>query len=175
VLLAPDTISIRPLAPDDDVEALTGMLHRAYAVLGAMGLNYTAVDQTPEVTRKRLGHGVGLAAVEPGGRIVGTLVYNPPAGPDSPKWLTPWLRRPDVAHFGQFAVEPALQKRGIGGRLMDAVEDMARAAGARELALDTAEPALHLIASYERRGYRFIEYAQWEGKRYRSVIMSKTL
>jgi GNAT superfamily N-acetyltransferase len=80
-----------------------------------------------------------------------------------------------VAHVGQFAVEPALRKRGIGGRLMDAAEELARAAGARELALDTAEPALHLIDLYGRRGFRLIEYAQWRGKRYRSVIMSKTL
>jgi hypothetical protein len=58
---------------------------------------------------------------------------------------------------------------------MAAVEDLACAADASELALDTAEPALHLIDWYERRGYRFIEYVQWRGKRYRSVIMSKTL
>ena len=30
----------------DDAEALTDLLHRAYAELGAMGLNYTAVDQS---------------------------------------------------------------------------------------------------------------------------------
>jgi len=171
----PDTISIRPLGPDDDVEALTDVLHRAYAVLGAKGWNYTAIDQTSEVTRKRLADGVGLAAVDAAGRVVGTVTFHPPPGPDAPAWLSPWLSRPDVAHFGQFAVEPALQGRGIGARLMDAVEQMARAAGARELALDTAEPALHLIDWYGRRGYRFIEYAQWRGKRYRSVIMSKTL
>ena len=167
----PDTISIRPLGPDDSVEELTALLHRAYAVLGAMGLNYTAVDQTCEVTRKRIAGGVALVAVDVRGCIVGTALFKAPGG----ELGSPWLRRPEVAHVGQFAVEPALQKHGIGGRLMDAVEDMARTAGARELALDTAEPALHLIDLYGRRGYRFIEYAQWKGKRYRSVIMSKTL
>jgi GNAT superfamily N-acetyltransferase len=171
VSVTPDTVSIRPLGADDDVEALTALLHRAYAALGAMGLNYTAVDQTSEVTHKRIADGLGLAAIDAGGRIVGTLVFYPPGKQSG----SPWLKRPEVAHFGQFGVEPALQKRGIGSRLMDAVEDMARAASARELALDTAEPALHLIDLYARRGYRFIEYAQWRGKRYRSVIMSKTL
>jgi len=170
VSAAADTISIRPLGPDDSVEALTDLLHRAYAVLGALGLNYTAVDQTAEVTRKRLARGVGLAAVDADGRILGTLVLYPRGQGGSP-----WLSRPDVAHFGQFGVEPKLQKRGIGNRLMDAVEGMARGAGARELALDTAEPARHLIDWYSRRGYRSIEYAQWRGKHYRSVIMSKAL
>ena len=47
--------------------------------------------------------------------------------------------------------------------------------GAAELALDTSEGADHLIAWYERIGFRIVEYAQWKGKRYRSVIMSKTL
>jgi hypothetical protein len=31
--------------PNDSFEELTGLLHRAYASLGAMGFNYTAVDQ----------------------------------------------------------------------------------------------------------------------------------
>jgi len=171
VSATPDTISIRPLGRDDDVEALTDMLHRSYAALGAKGWNYTAVDQTPEVTRERFAGGIGLAATDQAGRIVGTLVFYPPGKQSG----SPWLKRPEVAHFGQFGVEPPLQKRGIGSRLMDAAEDMARDAGARELALDTAEPALHLIDWYSRRGYRFIEYAQWRGKRYCSVIMSKTL
>ncbi len=167
----PDTISIRPLGSDDDVEVLTELLHRAYAALGAMGLNYTAVDQTSQVTRRRIAGAVCLVAVGADGRIIGTVLFSAPGRQRG----SPWLERPEVAHFGQFAVEPARRKRGIGGRLMDAAEDMARAAGARELALDTAEPALHLIDLYARRGYRFIEYAHWRGKRYRSVIMSKTL
>jgi GNAT superfamily N-acetyltransferase len=171
VLATADTISIRALGPDDDLAALTDLLHRAYAVLGAKGWNYTAVDQTPEVTRKRITGGVCLVAVDAAGRMVGTALFKAPGG----ELGSPWLRRPEVAHVGQFAVEPSLQQRGIGGRLMNAIEDMARAAGARELALDTAEPALHLIELYGRRGFRFIEYAQWRGKRYRSVIMSKTL
>jgi GNAT superfamily N-acetyltransferase len=80
-----------------------------------------------------------------------------------------------VAHLGQFGVEPSLQRGGIGARLMAAVEEMARADGAREIALDTAEPAMHLIDWYARCGYRFIEYAQWKGNPYRSLVMSKAL
>jgi predicted N-acetyltransferase YhbS len=171
VSIAADVIAIRPIGPDDSIEELTALLHRSYAALGERGLNYTAVDQSVETTRKRLEGGVGFAAVDAQGRIVGTVVFYLPGHSGG----SPWLERPDVAHFGQFAVEPALQRRGIGSRLMGLVEEQARAAGAREMALDTAEPATHLIDYYRRRGYRLIEYAQWRGKRYRSAIMSKSL
>jgi GNAT superfamily N-acetyltransferase len=164
-------IAIRPIEADDNIDELTALLHRSYAALGNMGLNYTAVDQSPETTRKRLSRGFGFAAVDPQQRIVGTIVFYPPRRSAG----SPWLERPDVAHFGQFAVDPALQRCGIGSRLMDVVEQQAREVGAKEIALDTAEPAIHLIELYQRRGYRFIEYAQWRGKSYRSVIMSKSL
>jgi predicted N-acetyltransferase YhbS len=167
-----DAISIRPLGPDDSVEGLTELLHRAYAALGANGWNYTAVDQIVEVTHKRLAEGTCLVAVDRDGRMIGTIMYNPP---HTSYQGSPWLCRSDVAHLGQFGVEPSLQRGGIGARLMAAVEGMARADGAREIALDTAEPAVHLIDWYARCGYRFIEHAQWKGKRYRSVIMSKAL
>lgn len=42
---------------DADAEELTGLLHRAYAELGAQGLNFTAVDQDVEVTRERAAGG----------------------------------------------------------------------------------------------------------------------
>jgi hypothetical protein len=67
-----DAISVRRLATADSLEALTALLHRAYAPLGAMGLNYTAVDQTVEVTRKRCAAGTCFVAVD-GERIVGTV------------------------------------------------------------------------------------------------------
>jgi GNAT superfamily N-acetyltransferase len=171
VSTAAEAISIRPIGPDDSIEELTALLHRSYAVLGKMGLNYTAVDQGTRTTRMRLSGGVGFAAVDAQDRIVGTIVFYPPLHSKG----SPWLERAEVAHFGQLAVDPAVQRRGIGARLMELVEEQARATGAREIALDTAEPASHLIELYKRRGYRFIEYAQWRGKTYRSVIMSKSL
>ncbi len=87
----------------------------------------------------------------------------------------PWYDRPDVASIGQFGVEPGLQGKGLGRRLMAMAEELALASGAREIALDTAEPATHLVAWYKRLGYRHIEYAQWSHTNYRSVIMSKPL
>jgi len=171
VLTSPLAVTIRPLAPHDSIDGLTALLHRSYAMLGAMGLNYTAVDQTPEVTRSRIAGGRCLMAVDAADRVIGTVLFYPPGRTSG----SPWLSRPEVAKCAQFAVDPPFQKQGIGVRLTAAVEAEARAAHAKEIALDTAEPATHLIEWYCRRGYRFIEHVQWRSKRYRSVILSKSL
>jgi len=54
-------------------------------------------------------------------------------------------------------------------------EKQAIASGARELSLDTAEPATHLVDWYTRLGYRFIGHEQWSHTNYRSIMLSKTL
>lgn len=45
----------------------------------------------------------------------------------------------------------------------------------KELALDTAEQAQHLIALYAGFGYRHVGFVQWPGKVYRSFVLSKAL
>jgi hypothetical protein len=42
-----------------------------------------------------------------------------------------------------------------------------------ELALDTSEHAEALIAMNTRRGYRFIEYAQWDSVNHRRVLSKR--
>jgi len=44
-----------------------------------------------------------------------------------------------------------------------------------ELALNTSELATGLISMYMKKGYRFIEYVQWDDVNYQSVILSKAL
>ncbi|UJW84056.1 GNAT family N-acetyltransferase [Devosia sp. SL43] len=161
---------IRPLQPGDSIPALTQLLHRAYAPLAAQGLRYMATHQSDDVTRERVASGRCFVAVTDG-VICGTILYRPA---DRTKG-SPWYDRPDVASIGQFAVEPGLQSRGLGLRLMALAEDQCRADATPELALDTAEPATHLVSWYGRQGYRFIEHAQWGHTNYSSVIMSKTL
>ena len=149
---------------------LTALLHRAYAPLAAQGLRYMATHQSDGVTRQRVDEGECFVAVADG-TICGTIVFKDTVRTRG----CPWYDRDDVASFGQFAVEPDLQARGLGRRLLSLVEDRAAATGAREIALDTAEPATHLVGWYGRLGYCFIGHAQWRHTNYRSVIMSKTL
>jgi GNAT superfamily N-acetyltransferase len=165
-----DSVTLRPLLADDSLVELTDLLHRAYARLAGMGLRYMATHQSVDVTRKRVEQGQCFVALVDG-VICGTIVFKTIGQTRG----CPWYDRSDVASIGQFAVEPGLQGHGLGGKMMALAEERALATGARELALDTAEPAIHLIAWYTRLGYRHIDYADWGHTNYRSVIMSKTL
>ncbi len=162
---------IRRLEAADSIGELTALLHAAYAILGQLGFNYTAVDQSEAVTRDRIARGDCIVATD-ADRLIGTLTFMAPGR----CWPgTPLYQRPDVAVLGQFGVHPDYQRRGVGLLLLRESEQMAERWGASELALDTSEGADHLIDWYRRQGYRIVEQAQWENKTYRSVIMSKYL
>lgn len=163
-------LSIRPATAQDNITALTQLLHRAYQRLGNMGLRYMAVDQTEAVTQERMAQGTCLLAFYQGS-LCGTILLRNAQQTNG----CPWYNQPQVASIGQFAVDPDLQAQGIGWRLMQAAEQLARESGAKELALDTAEQAEHLVGWYQRLGYRFIETVQWGHTNYRSVILSLEL
>jgi GNAT superfamily N-acetyltransferase len=161
---------IRSLGPNDSLAELTQLLHRAYASLGAMGLNYTAVDQTPDVTAQRIAGGQ-CYVVEVGGKLVGTIV----AKPTYDKNVCEYFTRKGVATVHQFGVDPAMQGKGIGRMLLTACEEWASQQGFKELSMDTAEQAEHLIKLYANLGYKQVGFVQWPGKVYRSVVLSKAL
>lgn len=164
------SVTLRPLGPEDSIADLTALLHRAYARLARMGLRYKATDQSDAVTRARIAEGECYLALQ-NGVLCGTILIKDTRQTQG----CPWYDRPEVASLAQFAVEPGVQAQGLGRRLIGLAEDYAIASGAREIALDTAEPAVHLVEWYTRLGYRFIEYAQWGHTNYRSVILSKPL
>jgi len=166
-----DSLVIRPREPRDSYERMTEILHAAYARLAAMNLQYKAVDQPACVTQERAEDGECFVA-EIDGAMVGTITLRHPEDRPGP---TPWYERDDVAVFTQFAVDPVFQGQGIGDRMVATVETRARELGAAEIALDTAEPAKHLVVWYTRLGYRFVEYAQWGHTNYRTLILSKSL
>jgi GNAT superfamily N-acetyltransferase len=162
--------TVRLLNKTDSLNELTELLHRAYAALDEMGLNYTAVDQSVEQTAERIAAGICTVA-NVGNQLVGTIT----AVDSQPDGGCPWYQEPYVATADQFAVEPAFQGTGIGSALITWAETWAQQQHYTELAVDTAETADHLVAMYKRRGYQFIDFVQWPGKRYRSLVLSKTL
>jgi GNAT superfamily N-acetyltransferase len=170
-------ITIRPLAAGDCLTELTALLHASYASLAAQGWNFTAVDQSVEVTRQRLAEAQCFVA-ELAGRLVGTVAVRGPkpagevyiADPPPPLYTTP-----GTAILSQLAVHPDFRGQGVGEQLMDAAEGWALEQGFSKLALDTAEPAIALRRRYERRGYVAVGSVQWQGKTYASVLMTKAL
>ncbi len=169
--------TIRSLVASDCLIELTALLHASYASLAAQGWNFTAVDQSVDVTRSRLAGAQGFVA-ELDGRLVGTVAVRGPkpageayiADPPPPLYTTP-----GTAILSQLAVHPDCRGLGLGEQLIDAAEAWARAQGYAQIALDTAGPATALRRRYERRGYVTVGGVQWQGKTYASVLMAKPL
>jgi GNAT superfamily N-acetyltransferase len=155
---------------EDDIEALTDLLHVAYKQLADIGLRYLATHQDSTITQSRIQEGQCLIGILDD-RFVATITYYRPGL----KSGCAWYRKEGISTFGQFGVLPELQGYRVGSKLLDAVEDLALRDRCRELALDTAESAVHLHKCYEHRGYRIVDYTDWDDTNYRSVIMSKRL
>lgn len=171
-----DPIEIRPLREDDSFEAMTALLHRAYRPLAAAGMRFLASWQDAGVTRSRA-TGVGkwtlVACRGPGtaGEVVGCITIRN-ATCDNP---CEHYRRAGAMIMGQFAVEPSLQRSGLGSRLLSKAEALAVELGAVELLLDTSEHAAELIAFYTRRRYEPVGHTRWESVNYRSIVMRRSL
>ena len=165
-------VEFRLFSKDDSIEELTKLLNKSYKVLADMGLNYVAATQDSDITLRRIKGAYKCYIGIYKGEIISTICLYPP----SPSDVSSWYNKDFVAKIGQFAVSPELQKYGIGSKMMDIVEDEARnMENVKEIALDTAETAHHLIAFYRKRGYKYIETISWDMTNYNSVILSKAL
>lgn len=82
----------------------------------------------------------GLLTARSSGRILGSCELR---------------RRTDHAYFGMFAVDPALQTKGLGTQLLAQAERVAREEwGLGEIRLTVITARTDLIAWYQRRGFR---------------------
>lgn len=155
--------SIRPVRPDREADAVRALLHAAHAWNLAHGFNFTAADISAEELGPRLDPTRFWVAEGADGALLGTVEVKPDQDDDRD------LR------FHLLAVAPAMAGAGVGRALVAHAEDVARRAGARRLTLDTPEGHPWLPAFYRRLGYVPFGHVQWEGKRYRSVLMAKDL
>jgi GNAT superfamily N-acetyltransferase len=152
------------------VEELTNLLHRAYKRLADMGLNFIATFQSVEYTRNYFKKGE-CYILESAGKLAGTVFYYTTMWDDAPEIY----KQTDSVLIGKFAVEPELQNLGLGSKLMDFFESLARINNKKRVVLDTSEKALHLIDYYNKRGYIYELHWQWPDVNYKSVILSKEL
>ena len=165
------TPTVRPLHAGDDLHTLTALIHAAYAPHAARGLRFWGTHQSVDDTAKRFASGDGLVA-EVDGRAVGTVTLRRPQ-PASPVEA---YRDPFAWSLGQFAVAPAHKGRGVGRALHAFALRRAASLGARTMLVDTAAPALELIAMYRRWGYEPCGECDWRPlTNYLSVLMRRSL
>lgn len=165
--MAPD-LSVREFTPAD-AEALTAVLHRAYREHDDNGLNFTAATQTAATTLSRA-QGGGCWVVEESGTIVATVTVSLPPS-HALQELTPIAAEPGTGWLNQFAVDPALQGRGIASHLFRWGLDWAKAQGLTQVGIDTAQPATGLVQLYSHWGFEHRDVIHWDGKTYNSVVM----
>lgn len=165
-------LSVR-LFRDADAGPLTELLHAAYAELGAMGLNYTAVDQDAETTRERARGGQCWIA-EQSGQIIGTLTMSLPPS-EGLRELTAAACEHGCAWLNQVAVSPSARGRGVAADLWRRGRQWAFAQGASSIGVDTAVPADHLVRLYSSWGFAQVDTIHWPGKTYDSVVMIRSL
>ena len=82
---------------------------------------------------------------------------------------------PALAEVKRMFVQPGCRKRGIGAKILVALETAARARGYERLVLETGVRQPEARQLYERQGYRAIEaYGEYVGNPF-SVCMEKVL
>lgn len=161
---------VRAFTEYDSVEEITGLLHLAYKKLSLAGLKYLASHQATAITKQRIEKGKCFLALSRD-KIIGTITYYSPYSCSGCEWYD----QPEVASYGQFAVHPEFQGKGIGNALIKIAEYLAKKDNAKEITVDTSERAQNLIDFYMKRGYRLVGYAQWKEVNYKSVLLSKSI
>jgi GNAT superfamily N-acetyltransferase len=122
------------LAQLEDAETIAGLVNFAFRPERF----FTDGDRTnPEKVRELLQKGKFIL-MENGGKLTGCVYVEV---------------RGHRGYFGLLAVDPALQRSGLGSRMIAAAEDYCRAAGCRFMDLTIVNLRTELPAFYQRLGY----------------------
>ncbi len=150
-------------AQENDIPELTCLVNAAYKELADMGLNYTATNQKDEKTKERIAKGRCFIVKEDSGKIVGTILLT----------VENYFTNRHTAYISQFGILPEFKKNGLGTRLMQFCEELAREEKFEGVQLDTAIPARHLVNWYLKTGYEIVGKTHWDGKTYDSYVFEK--
>ncbi|MGE0872090.1 MAG: GNAT family N-acetyltransferase [Kofleriaceae bacterium] len=132
-------ISVR-LATEHDVDALAGLVNRAYEVEEF----FIEGDRTTPREIAELARAGDFLVLE-SGRGLAAAVYVE--------------QREHAGYFGMLAVEPALQGMGLGTRLVRLAEAMGEAMGAKAMTLRIVNLREELARWYRSLGYRAVSTA----------------
>jgi ribosomal protein S18 acetylase RimI-like enzyme len=141
----PDIVTIIPASPGDAL-ALKDLLEAAYRGDSArQGWNHEADILDDERTSRAeldallADPAVTILTARDGEALVGCVAVT--------------RKDASLAYLGMLCVLPTLQSGGLGRRLLDAAEDLARAEGIAAMEMTVIDSRDSLIAWYERRGY----------------------
>lgn len=130
-------IRLRP-ASEADIPAILAVTHAAYApYTGWIDPPSGVMRETADGVRHYLERG-GIIVAQAGDTIVGVVRYQPHA---------------DHVYLGRLAVLPSWQKRGIGRRLIVAVEEWTLLLGLDEVRLNVRLELTENHTLYKRLGY----------------------
>ena len=139
-------MTVRPVRPEEH-EALAALTVSAYRALLGDDIDRGYAAELADVASRAALVDV-LVAVDDHGRLEGGITYIPGPGPLA------WFDDPEEAGMRMLAVDPAAQRRGVGGRLIAACVERAKTAGKARLLLHTTAPMTVAHRLYERAGFR---------------------
>jgi GNAT superfamily N-acetyltransferase len=152
----PETVGVEPLASDD-----------AQALIAA--LNAELTEQYPNPADRFFGLSEQEVAGGKGAFVVARHGGRP-VGCGAVRSLTA-----EIAELKRMYVAPEARGRGLGARLVAALEEEARRLGVRRLVLETGDRQLAAIALYTRAGFaRIPAFGAYIGAP-RSLCFGKTL
>ena len=135
-------------AAEEDVAVLLRLLLGAFQEYeGVLDPPSGGHFETIDTVRKKLAAGSAVLATI-GGEPAGFAFYE---------------RQGTCLYFSRLSVLPAFRNRGVGRALLDYVERRAMDAGAAGVRLGVRLQLPHLLARYERRGYRITKYMTHQG------------
>lgn len=138
-------VTIRVVRPEEH-QAVGALMVAAYVADGFIDASSPYVARLADTATRAAGAEV-LVAVDASGRLVGTVTYCP-AGSE---WRE--IARADEGEFRMLAVLPEARGLGIGGALVRACLDRARAEGRAGVAISSMATMREARRLYERFGF----------------------
>jgi GNAT superfamily N-acetyltransferase len=163
------TATPRLFTPQDSLDALTALLHEAYAEHAAAGRRFFASYQAAADTERRIARGECWVIEEKGELVATITVAAPYPFPEGYPAPTP------AGTYYQLAVRPGQQGRGLGRQLVELAERRIRELGVGDVAIDTSSQATELVEWYRHLGYREVGRWRWSVTNYESIVLAKTL
>ena len=156
-----EQVAIRRAGPAevDDLEPLYRALHAHHLEIAEIPLVEdpdTSWQRRRDWYAEKLDQGALLWIAERAGRAVGYALVELHPGPDDT-----WPVGKRYAELVSLSVEPGGRGQGIGGRLMDAVEDELEAAGIADLMVGVLAGNEDAVRFYTRRGLATGELIMW--------------